>query len=197
MILFGGSIVGGRVNDVWILENADSTTGEPRWIELRPSGLPPAPRWNHTAVYDHSANTMVVFGGDDGSGSTFDDVWILTNANGLAAGAPQWIQVLPGSGPGPRSAHSAVYAPAAGEMIVFGGGSMNDAWVLTNAGNPAGPHRWLRIEAIGGPSPRRLHTAVYDATTDRMIVFGGDDGIPRNDTWILSRVGGLAARKGR
>ena len=59
------------------------------WTQLSPSGTPPVARGLHgsTGVYDSGNNRMIVFGGRDGSGNNLNDVWVLTNANGLGGRA--------------------------------------------------------------------------------------------------------------
>src|ERR1035441_3346238 len=104
MIIFGGAFgfTYPCANDTWVLSNANSVAGTPAWTQLFPTGgLPPA-RNDHTAVYDPGSNRMVVFGGlnclDSVSSDWFNDVWVLTNANGLG-GTPAWIQLAPTGGP--------------------------------------------------------------------------------------------------
>src|SRR5262249_317575 len=41
------------------------------------------------------------------------------------------------------------------------------------------------------PPLRQAHTIIYDSKRDRMVMFGGTDGTPRNDTWALSLKGNL------
>ena len=102
MIVFGG----GRgwsapcSNDTWVLSNANSAGGSPTWTELTPTGGSPPVRIDHTAVYDPGSNRMIVFGGNNcfTAGSYYNDVWVLTNANGLG-GAPVWTQLTPAGGP--------------------------------------------------------------------------------------------------
>src|SRR5437588_1390780 len=95
------------------------------WTQLSPSGTPPSPRGFHgaSAVYDPSSNRMIVFGGRESNQNNTNDVWLLTNANGLG-GTPAWINLLPANSPGApasRSGHSAVYDIATNRMMVFGG----------------------------------------------------------------------------
>src|SRR5207245_3530157 len=61
MIAFGGYLAGQSFNDVWVLTNANGNGGDPEWMQLIPSGGPPAPRQNHTAVYDLASNRMTIF----------------------------------------------------------------------------------------------------------------------------------------
>lgn len=116
------------------------------------------------------------------------------NVTGTFAG-PQWIDVRPGGGPpDPRSRHSAVYIEGTNQMVVFGGnvpaGKTNDLWSLSEA---TGTTPAWRQELPGGDPPplaRDGHSAVYDPTSDRMIVFGGsaEDNFFFNDLWVLAGV---------
>jgi hypothetical protein len=66
-------------------------------------------------------NRMTVFGGFHGgiNEGAFNDVWVLTNANGLND-TPQWIQLLPaGAGPN-RAEHTTIYDSATNRMTIFG-----------------------------------------------------------------------------
>src|SRR5450755_1152001 len=96
MIIFGGGLglASPCVSDVWALVNANGVGGTPAWAQLSPSGGPPAPRLRHTAVYDQTTNTMIVYGGNDCFSARFGDVWILKNANGIGS-APVWSQLFP------------------------------------------------------------------------------------------------------
>jgi len=53
------------------------------WTQLFPTGGPPAERHNQTTAFDPGSNRMIVFGGRSISGTMFNDVWVLTHANGL------------------------------------------------------------------------------------------------------------------
>jgi hypothetical protein len=79
-------------------------------------------------------------------------------------------------------------------MIMFGGyddALLGDLWQLSFSGTPT----WSPLVASGtGPSPRGGYAAIYDPEGQRMIVFGGYDGVspPANrigDTWALSLSG--------
>src|SRR5262245_39507348 len=43
--------------------------------------------------------------------------------------------------------------------------------------------------AVPPPTPRAYHSAIYDPVARRMLVFGGFDGGPQNDTWALPTSG--------
>src|SRR5579859_1519645 len=126
------------------------------WTQLSPSGTPPTARGlqGATSVYDATNNRMIVFGGRDGSGNNLNDVWVLTNANGLG-GTSQWINLIPNGAAGSppaRSGHSATYNGSYfNKMIIFGGcgGScapaLNDVWVLTHANGLGGTPVWTQL----------------------------------------------------
>jgi hypothetical protein len=95
----------------------------PTWIPLTPTGGPPAARNAHSAVIDEANDRMIVFGGSffNCPGGCLNDVWVLTNADGLG-GTPAWTQLAPtGPPPSVRTGHSAVYSPGTNRMIIFGG----------------------------------------------------------------------------
>jgi hypothetical protein len=201
MILFAGATgVNTFVSDVWVLSNANGVSGTPVWTQLSPAGVSPTPRAGHTAAYDPVNNRMIVFGGSNIT-EAFSDVWVLVNANGLG-GQPQWIRLTPAGGPPPGvSSHTGVYDPAANTLTIFGGFTSfetgqvaNAVWNLTGANGLNSGLAWTALFPMGAlPAPRAGHTAVYDATGNRMLVFGGGDGsgtVFFDDTWALSNSSG-------
>jgi FlgD Ig-like domain/Galactose oxidase, central domain/Kelch motif len=168
MIVQGG-IGTSSLSDAWALSLSGAT---PAWSQLAPSGTPPSGRFGHSGIYDAVRNRLVIHGGQ--SGLTFrNDVWALA-----LGGSPGWSQVVPTGGPPAlRSRHTAIYDSVRDRMVVFGGtdgiDSWNDTWVLAFAGTPA----WSELLPSGTPpTPRFGHEAIYDATRDRMVVHGGNDG---------------------
>src|SRR5207248_10477291 len=112
-------------------------------------------------------------------------------------GGDAWAQISPArippaAGPG----HSAIYDPVRSRMVVFGGYSysgsepLNDTWVLSLAGNPS----WGQLTpGATPPSGRSQHSAVYDSMHDRMVVFGGYNGVAYlNDLWVMDSFGDVS-----
>ncbi len=208
MLIFGGAHrleVGEKLlNDLWVLEDADGTTGTPSWTQISTESGPSA-RSSHTAVYDTNTNSMIVFGGSVGVGSTgspvlTNEVWVLENADATGDdNPPKWTKLSPADGPSGRAAHTAVYDPSNNRMIVFGGnvgvgstGSAlltNEVWVLENANgtDENNPPKWTKLTPENGPSERAAHTAVYDPNTNRMVVFGGNARVGTDDSTTLTR----------
>jgi len=202
MIIFGGGLgnTSPCANDVWVLSNANSANGTPTWTQLNPTGGPPLPRIFHAAAYDPGSNRMIVFGGNNcftAGAQFYNDVWVLTNANGLG-GTPSWIQLSPSGGPpGARENFAAVYDAAANRMTIFGGAGSsplyNDVWVLSNANGLGGTPTWTQLAPAGASIPGMAgHTGVYDQATSRLIIFGGgNSGGDFNGVWVLSYANGL------
>src|SRR2546425_1512563 len=103
-----------------------------------------------------------------------------TSADGV------WVQDPP---PSARYLHTAVYDPVHNRMVVFGGYAsgydlVSDVWALSLTGTTA----WTKLNPSGTPSPRHLHSAIYDPVRNRVVVFGGyQRGEPPflNDVWAL------------
>ena len=129
MIVFGGRDREGKnLNDVWVLVGANGI-GAHQWVELIKNGAagsPPA-RSGHSTVYDSANNRLIVFGGCGGyCVPVLNDVWVLSNANGLG-GTPVWTQLPLPNGPAARTNAAASYDAVNNRLIVFGGqdGSAN------------------------------------------------------------------------
>jgi hypothetical protein len=216
IILFAGAsdnVGNPRRNDVWVQTNANGLGGTGAWSNLIPNGVAGSPqvRSNHSAVYDIANNRMIIYGGcgavptSNGCLPIADNVWVLSNANGVG-GTPSWTQLFPTGGPPPaRQGHQAVYDPNTNSMIVWagqdGGGSVcstfPDVWVLSHANGLGGTPNWIQLSTSGGPPPGQyFSTAVYDSTNNVLTVFGGigllgtQCGQLTNAVWALSHANG-------
>jgi hypothetical protein len=208
MIVFGGytsskdSPTDAHFNDVWYLTSATSNGPNLTWQKAAVAAGPaPNPRAGHSAVLDSTNNRMIIFGGFEGFANPVDnDVWVLENANGVG-GTPTWVKLNPSGTPPPaRSNHTAVYNPNSNRMIVFGGNNgedqvshgaveFSDVWVLEDA-NGIGAPTWIPFIAQDTSfiPARDSHTAVYDLTNNRVIIFGGHNtitGMLYSDIWVL------------
>ena len=201
IILALAAVIGGIA--AWLaFQPTRFADGTPVWTSTIVDGAAgsPPPRLGPTAGYDASSNRMMVFGG-----AAYNDVWVLSNANGLG-GTSVWTNTVAqgaAGSPPPRSIHTAVYDAAGNRMMVFGGlGSSiyNDVWVLSNANGLGGTSVWTNTVAQGAgmSSPwRGGHSAVYDAASNRMVMFGGYNGTTYyNDVWVLSNANGLGGTPG-
>lgn len=192
MIIFGGGRYNGwhfdpLFNDAWVLTNANGQGGTPEWIPLLPAGTLPAPREGQAAFYRPGMNQMLIFdGGDNGIMSVPNDMWLLSNANGLGS-TPEW-STIPQSGAVPwRLEHFAfAFNPVTSRLTIAGG-----CCGYTNASHSAaldgaGAH-WSTLSPAG-PLPPGGDALVYgyDPGSDRMIVHGISPGGGGDSTWLLT-----------
>jgi hypothetical protein len=205
MIVFGGNEnldADPDLRDVWVLTGANGSGERPAWIQLQPTFSLTGFRTRHAAVYDEDTRRMILHGGSTPSGVLSDD-WLLVDADGI--GTPGWQRFFPDAIlsdrpiSGGRYGHSAVYDANSNRMIVFGGRSgvagdfRNDVAVLADA-NGIGTPTWQQLDPFGHlPAGRWLHSAIYDADSNRLVVFGGSSaqGVMHNDVWVLKNANGL------
>jgi hypothetical protein len=198
LIVYGGC--GGSCSpalpNVLILSHANGLGGAPVWSQSITN--PSEPRDHQSAVYDPLSKTMIAFGGSLAFfGTDQNDTRLLSNANASSA---TWTALYPLNGPpSVREGHSAVYDQSHNVMTIFGGGdaistccpydivNYNDVWKLSNAnGRGSSPPTWTKITPTGvPPPPRQDHSGVYDATYNRMLVFGGANWSNATQSWTI------------
>ncbi len=198
MLIFGGAegFSSPCANDVWALTNANGNGGASAWVELSTSGAPPA-RVGQGGVYDPGSNTFIIYGGQNCFSTTFSDVWVLSNANGVS-GTPTWTELFPAGGPGPRQGTNITYDPTSNELILFGGDNgsggsyFNDVWVLSNANGSGGTPVWTQLSPSGTlPALRAGNSSTYDPTTNTLTIFGGSNSTGNlADCFVLSNANG-------
>jgi uncharacterized repeat protein (TIGR01451 family) len=197
---------------VRVLTNADGTgVGTPTWTTLAPSGTPPSDRESSAVAYDAANNRLIVFGGATltccaAVTANYNDVWVLTNANGTG-GTPAWTQLAPlGTPPAARFGSSAAYDPNSNTLIVFGGASRidpapttnyNDVWILIHANGIGGTPHWYQLSPSGGPPGKRSSaSAGYNPASNTMAIAMGRIDDPccalYNDAWVLGTANGGA-----
>jgi N-acetylneuraminic acid mutarotase len=160
MLVFGGN----AFQDIWVY-HADSNA----WSQFIQSTMRPTARSFHTAVWDTLGGRMLIFGGQDSSGRPLNDLWSYELSSNT------WARLSPdGLSPSERYEHSAVWDPLHNQMLIFGGhnpagGRHDDLWVYQATTNT-----WLSATGTGPlPAARERHTAIWDATNARMLVFAG------------------------
>lgn len=173
------------MNDVWILD----VSGTPAWSLVPQGSVMPGGRLDAQYGYDAARNRLLIFGGYGRHYPTtpfeyLNDVWELS-----LDGTPHWTELFPaGQAPAGRLAGAAVFDPMRQRFIGFGGtqGLPVDIWSLNLRGNV----NWQLVPTTGvRPNGGYGMTSVYDASQDRMLIFGGStsDGYygTTNDVWEL------------
>ena len=86
------------------------------------------------------------------------------------------------STPTPRTAHSAAWDAARGELVVFGGfdgaSPTDETWVWNGT--------WTLKNPATRPSPRAYANMAYDEARQQVVLFGGSEDATTglDDTWI-------------
>ncbi len=209
MIAFGGRSASQiNLNDVWILSNADGSTGGPQWMQLNIAGNSPSPRESNFIFYDSTKNRLIVYGGYSLSAGNLNDIWVLSNANGIG-GVPVWTQLSP-NGLGPQNTIASLgrgggYDEKNNRLIAFiltksDGQYKHEVWVLTNANGLGGAPEWILLHSAILPPARTSYMSVYDSLSNQLLILGGfpasvlDTGArppAMNDLWVLKNANGL------
>lgn len=175
MLVFGGR-GGGVLGDLWSYRPSVDT-----WTPVSAGEASPKAPFAHSAVWDSSNSTMVVYGGFGGE-TRRDSVWTYAPATGT------WVEMpAEGLAPANRGYHTAVWDAAGEQMLVYGGlaGSFEFRGDLWSFQPKTG--EWARLGLFGpNPEPRFFHTAAWDPNGRQMLVFGGSanvEGWFLNDLW--------------
>ncbi len=170
VLMMGGDDPQGAVPaDLWTLSGAAPF----EWTQLPTIGPGPSERSGHALVWDTTRDRLLLFGGRDGSGSALADLWELP-----LGGPLQWAPIAT-SGPVPeaRDLAAAAYDAERDQFVLFAGRgvagqALADAWVLPLGGSL----EWSALSPTGvAPAARYGPAFVFDASRDRLVVFGGGD----------------------
>ena len=179
--VFGGDNGRSMLNDLLRFD-----VKEKSWGRAVSNGVPPAPRYHHSAVVHETS--MFIFGGYTGDIHSNSN---LTNRNDLweyKFSTGQWSQCFPaaaGRKPVARSAHgAAVYE---GKLWIFAGydgnARLNDMWTISLVGGAAetGARVWEEVVQTGECPPTCCNFPIAVAR-DCMYVFSGQSGAKKNNS---------------
>lgn len=175
MLVFGGRAATGDLNDIWSFDLTSHT-----WTDVTPSnGSAPGARRTPNTVLDSIGNQMLMWSGQGGAG-LFNDVWAFDLT------AETWSEFTStGSTPNIRYGVASVFDPMTRELVAFAGftslGRFDDTWRF----DPVSVS-WNDVSPTASkPAARCLHSASYDGTGHRMIIYGGQSTGARGDTWAF------------
>ncbi|MFW9786069.1 MAG: Kelch repeat-containing protein [Candidatus Thorarchaeota archaeon] len=143
-------------------------------------------RGNPGMAYDNESDLIVIFGGWNTtappSNAWKNDTWVFDY------NTDTYTRKDPSIAPHGRAEPGLAYDSVRDQMVLFGGMEyfdlslrLNDTWTYD-----VDTDTWTEILPASAPSARRAHDMVYDIESDRMIVFGGEDGAGLNDTWAFN-----------
>jgi hypothetical protein len=189
MLVFGG-LTEGYYNDIWAL-NLDASPLT--WDEIASGSTdtnPPSFSSQPVGVYDTLNHQFVVYDSSQGVVST-----LAVNMSNPTWQHPQ----VPGQGPGTnRYEMSGAYDSTGHRLILFGGTNgdgtdYSDTWIL-NLPVQGGTPTWQQVTG-SGPSGRYSANAIYDATANRVLLYGGStqSRAQLDDLWSLDLGGATPA----
>lgn len=160
---------------------------KPVWTPLAPTGKRPLQRYGHSAAVDPGSHRMMLFGGHSAT-APLNDTWILTNADGQH-GPSAWLPVHVPVAPPAAPYSPGMYDPESNRMIVYGGPTGTEVWVLSNA-NGLGTEApsWIKLIAAGPLPALHSRKPLYDPRRNVLSVAGTT---PLAGAWELSHANGL------
>jgi hypothetical protein len=171
VVLFGGDTDNGygvALADTWIW---NGTTWSQRVVNPSPPG-----RIGAAMAYDAASKQLVLFSGIGTSGAPEDDTWIW---NGVA-----WHEVQPATSPPPRTDAAIAYDPAIKKIVMFGGwqpgenAKYSDTWTWDGTS-------WTELSPLYSAPPTAEAVMAYDAVSHFLVMFGGLQSGPTNQTWAF------------
>jgi N-acetylneuraminic acid mutarotase len=159
------------------------------WMDMEPAEAPFGLDRADIA-YDTESDRIILFGGMDpivwktGAETLFDDTWAYDLDSNT------WTRMEPEVRPSGRSQHTMIYDDSSDRVILFGGYAgisvypgLNDTWSYDY-----NTDTWEELETGEAPSARYAGDMVYDAGSDRAIMFGGINeftGKEFDETWAF------------
>ncbi len=181
-LLFGGCPAWGglywshdctALGDTWALNNGT-------WVNLTPILMvAPPPRADAGIAYDSAIQSVVLFGGFDGS-TLYNDTWLFSGG--------QWSQAHPSVNPPARFSPGMTGDVAAGDVVLFGGGYnlganvYNDTWTY-QGGN------WAQVSTSVAPAPRFSMAMSFDPVDQYVLLFSGwstNQRLSFGDSWTFA-----------
>lgn len=152
------------------------------WTQKSPKSPPAARNWS-AMTYDRGQDRVVLFGGTSpGTEVENAETWSYDY------NTDRWRNMEPAKSPPARHYTAMTYDPTSRRSILFGGATgpqealLCDTWSYDLATNT-----WTQLSASTSPSARGWHAMAFDASTGKIVLFGGgaDRGHFQNDTWLF------------
>jgi hypothetical protein len=190
-VLFGGRSGGGyNYEDTW---EWDPTTGA--WTDVSAAGGHPTARSQHGMVYEKSTGKILLFGGGRSDSASYDATGVTASFGDTWEYDPAtyvWTELTVATAPTVRHDFGMVWDSSRSKAVLFAGIQLDvtgaagvpkqDTWEWDPAAGT-----WTERTAKGSkPAQRYAHAMAFDATRNKVVVFGGWDintGGSRNDLW--------------
>jgi hypothetical protein len=156
--------------DTWTYDYNANT-----WTEMAKG---PANRYNFRMAYDSESDRIILFGGFRFPSDFLNDTWAYD------FNSDTWTQMQPITSPTGRASYGMTYDTQIDRVILFGGevnfSPRADTWTYD-----FNTDTWEEVKLDTGTPPRGRHSLimVYDAESDRTILYGGHTG--GSETWAF------------
>jgi hypothetical protein len=151
------------LSDTWEFNVTTNT-----WTQNTTAGTPAARAIYREIAYDPGRQRTVFFGGYNGGVNV--DTWQYDGST--------WSQITTTGAPPAMWAGAMSYDPASQSIALTGGntnsGVISAMWLFSSGTT------WT---SNAGPSMRGWHAMTYDSFRGKLVVFGGWNSAPINDTW--------------
>jgi hypothetical protein len=169
VLLFGGYDGSNNLNDTWIYDLSENN-----WTKMQPTTSPSA-RYHFTLSSIYGDDKVILFGGSQYPGYTFDDTWVYDLSD------KTWTNKLPSTKPSQRWGYSMANIYGTDKVVLFGGSNgWDETWVYDLNNNT-----WTKKTPNVKPSMRYKHEMVTIPHSSEVMLFGGAYGSTQfQDTWI-------------
>ena len=148
------------------------------WMEINTT-IHPGLRYGHTMATIYTTKKVLLYGGNDGLVSSYNDTWLFDLDN------KTWTNMTPINDPGARYDHAMAPIWGTDKLVLFGGlngVTLGDTWLYDLSDN-----NWIQKAPITKPIKRAKHAMASVIGEDKVMLFGGEGNAPPyfyNDTWI-------------
>lgn len=179
MVIWGGRLADGSLTNTGGRYNATKDT----WLPMTYKDAP-SPRLSPYVVF--TGGKVIIWGGRTAQGN-------LRDGGCYDPIKDRWIPIPSQGAPPPLSMGTAVWTGRQGQMLIWGG--TTDASMTNSplAGTGMGGrydlnlNLWASISGLNAPSPRLLHTAIWDGT--HMLIWGGASSLNPDETCVALDTG--------
>ena len=162
VVLFGGGAYWTQrwnwFGDTWIYSVKTNT-----WTNMNPA-VAPCPRTFHGMAYDSDNKVVVLFGGQDNSGTLLGDTWIYNVKTNT------WTNMNPAVAPSPREANAMAYDSKNKKVVLHGLPSYYSAQAETWTYDVS-TNTWTNMEPSTLPQTGYPANLEYDSANNVMVLL--------------------------
>jgi len=144
------------------------------WTQLPKVGTWPTPRKDAVMTWAPSLGKLLLYGGNDGSGSANRSTQIWTLSIDAAATTATWTLLTPTGTAPANSAPCAAYDPSAKQWILYGGEPTDGNDANTTTRYLVDTNQWQADTTTGtSPGGRSFASCAWDPSVGRVVLYGG------------------------